>query len=217
MSTRTWFIGIPAVVAVCLIFLWVNFHLVPDPMPIHIGPSGEPDSWTRKSFGSAVVLISLAPAMLLLTGAASAGLTYAVARDAGERQRMLAREMMPSLAAWMFWMASGIAVGVTGSLLGHSGPLSSLVLVGFLLVVTAVFAWQMVRMRRRVDAQFPPGEREQRARFGFYYNPDDPETFVSLEIGLNTTLNFARPGAWAVLAGLLAVPTLIVILAVVAG
>ncbi|MDO5671003.1 MAG: DUF1648 domain-containing protein [Corynebacterium sp.] len=217
MSARTWYLGIPAVVAVCLTYLWMNFHLVPDPMPIHFGPRGEPDGWATKSFGSATSLIALGPGIMLLTGAASAGVTHAVAQDAGERQQMLSKEMNPPLAAWLFWIATIIAVGVTGSLLGHHGPLGTLLLVGSLVLVTVVFGWQMVRVYRRVDAAYPPTEKDRRGRWGFYYNPDDPEVLVSLENGMSTTLNFARPAAWAIIGGLLIVPALLIVLVAVAG
>ena len=217
MSARTWYLGIPAAVAVCLVYLWVNFHLVPDPMPVHFGPRGEPDGWATKSFGSAVALVALGPGIVLLTGAASAGLTHAVAQDAGERQQMLSREIMPPLAAWLFWIATVISVGVTGSLLGHHGPLSSLFMVGSLVLVTVVFARQMVQVHRRVDAAYPPSEKDRRGRWGFYYDRDNPEVLVSLENGMNTALNLARPAAWAILAGLLVVPALLIVLVSVAG
>ncbi|MDO5512707.1 DUF1648 domain-containing protein [Corynebacterium sp.] len=217
MSTRTWYLGIPAVVAVCLGYLWVNFHLVPDPMPVHFGPRGEPDAWATKSFASAAGLVALGPGLTLVTGVMSAGIIHAVAKEAGERQQMMSREINPLLASYLFWLSTVLAVAVTGSLLGHSGPLSVLLLIGLLVLVTVVFLWQLVRMHRRVDAAYPPSEKDRRGRWGFYWDPEDPEVFVSLEGGMNTSLNVARPAAWGILALLLALPALAIILAVLAG
>ena len=217
MRTRTWYIGIPVVVAACWFFLWSTFHLVPDPMPIHIGPDGEPDGWTTKSLGSAFALVGFAPGIILLAGAGTVGLTRATAQDAGERQRMIAREMNPPVAAWLFWLATIIAVDVTGSLLGHSGPLTLLLMVGAMVLATVVFVRRMVHVHHRVDAAHPPSEKDRRGRWGVYYDPADPEMFMQIEDGMNMALNMARPGSWALVAGLLSVPTLIIVLAALAG
>lgn len=37
----------------------------------------------------------------------------------------------------------------------------------------------------------------------FYYNPSDPSTFVEKRTGIGYTLNFARPGGWVLLIGIL--------------
>lgn len=39
----------------------------------------------------------------------------------------------------------------------------------------------------------------------FYYNPAEPRLWVTKRSGLGWTLNFARPSAWAILAGTVAV------------
>jgi uncharacterized membrane protein len=38
----------------------------------------------------------------------------------------------------------------------------------------------------------------------FYYNPENPRIFVAKRAGLPLTLNFARPMAWVLSAGILA-------------
>jgi uncharacterized membrane protein len=45
-----------------------------------------------------------------------------------------------------------------------------------------------------------------------YYNPSDPSLMVEKQSGLGWTLNFARPAAWAILIGTLALPGVIVLL-----
>lgn len=217
MRTGGRYLGIGAVIAACWFWLWTNFHLVPDPMPVHVGPRGEPDAWATKSLGTALTLTALGPVMLLLSGLACTGLVTLAAREAGERQQILARGINPLLATYLFWLATVIAVGVTASLLGHHRPLGTLLMIGGLVLATGVFIVRLVRLQRRVNAVHPPGEKERRTRFGFYFNPDDPDTLVSLENGMTTTLNLARSGAWAVLAVLLALPLFAVILALLAG
>lgn len=217
MRVWGWYLGIAAVLAACWFWLWTNFHLVPDPMPVHFTLGGEPDAWATKSFPSALSLTGLPAVILTAVGAASVGLTFATAREAGERQQLLAAELGPALSRWFFWLTALITVAVTASLLGHHGPLASLLLFGGLILSTVFFVVRLVRAQRRVNASHPPGEKERRARFGFYFNPDDPETVVSLENGMTTTLNFARPGAWGILAALLALPVFAILLGLLAG
>jgi uncharacterized membrane protein len=212
-----WYLGILAVVLGCWGYLILNFHLVPDPMPTHFGPGGEADGWSRKSLGTALGLVGMGPVTLLVVGAGASGLNHALAREAGERQQLSARLMSPVLAAWLFVLATLIAVGVTVSLLGHHGPLTTWGLLGGMVLATVVMAWRIYLVNRAVDTAHPPGEKEKSSRWGFYFNPDDPETMVSLENGSYTTLNFARPGAWGILAMLLGPMIVLVIVAAVAG
>ena len=39
----------------------------------------------------------------------------------------------------------------------------------------------------------------------FYYNPENPRLFVAKRTGLPFTVNFARPAAWVLIAGILAI------------
>lgn len=203
MRVWGWYLGILAVLLGCWGYLVLNFHLVPDPMPTHFGLDGHPDGWSRKSLGTALGLAGMGPLILLVVGAGVSGLNNATARDAGERQQLSARLMSPVIAAWLFVLAAFIAIGVTAGLLGHHGPVVSWGLLGGILLATVVMAWRMRLVSRTVDAAHPPEGKEKRTRWGFYWNPDDPETMVSLENGSYTTLNFARPGAWGILAMLL--------------
>jgi len=41
--------------------------------------------------------------------------------------------------------------------------------------------------------------------FAFYYSPENPRLFVPKRTGIPFTLNFARPAAWAITGGILAV------------
>lgn len=213
MRVWGWYLGILAVLLGCWGYLSLNFHLVPDPMPTHFGMDGQPDGWSRKSLGTALGLVGMGPLILLVVGAGVSGLNHAIARDAGERQQLSARLMHPVLAAWLFAVATLLTVGVTLSLVGHHGPLVSWGLMGGILLATGAMAWRMRQIGRAVNAAYPPEEKEKRTRWGFYFNPDDPETIVSLENGSYTTLNFARPGAWGILAMLLGPMIVLVVVA----
>lgn len=225
-----WYLGILAVICLSLGALWAGFGAVPDPMPVHWGPAGEPDRFTDKSLGSAFGLVALGPGILLVTGAGSAAMINWRAREADNayptrtareinRARLSANLQQPVLGAWMLLLAALVTFAVTGSLLGWlSGYLSTVVIFGGVL---ATMVWFFLRMRKvtlRVDETHPPEEPGQKLKWGMiYYNPDDERAVVDLEGGSMTTFNFARPAAWGILAALLAPMALIVVLAVVAG
>ncbi len=217
MRVWGWYLGIGAVLASCWFWLWTNFHLVPDPMPVHVTLDGQPDAWATKSLPSAFSLTGLPTIMLAVVGAAAVGLTSLTAQEAGERQTMISAGLGPALSRWIFWISTLTVVAITTSLLGHHGPLSSLLLIGGFTLSTVFLVLRLRRLYRRVSAVYPPGEKEQQARFGFYWNRNDPDTVVSLENGMITTLNLARPGAWGILVLLLALPTLAIILGLLAG
>lgn len=217
MRTGGWYLGLLAVLVGCWAYVWNNFHLVPDPMPVHYGPGGEPDAFEARSLRGAVIHIALGPVMIAAAGAAAAGIIHATAQQAGARQKALAARLNPAVARFMALVGAGIAVAVTLSLLGWHGPFMTATMIGLPILLCIDLGLSLSRVYRKVNAEYPPGEKEKRVRYGIYYNADDPETLVSLENGMSTTLNFARPGAWALLAALLAPVVLITVLALLAG
>jgi uncharacterized membrane protein len=63
------------------------------------------------------------------------------------------------------------------------------------------------------------GTRKDAWRLGgmIYYAPDDPALFVPKTSSVGSTMNFARPGAWFFIAGIVLVPTTLALLVVFAA
>ena len=104
--------------------------------------------------------------------------------------------------------------GITASLLGFLGGGSSTLIVISALVLLLI--WFVARMRvaqRRIAAAAGPGELDGHLRWGmFYANHDDERVLV--EHGMGTTLNFARPEAWLLLAALLSPAVVLIAVAI---
>jgi uncharacterized membrane protein len=50
-----------------------------------------------------------------------------------------------------------------------------------------------------------------------YKDPSDPRIFVLTRSGVGLRLNFAHPAAWWVLIGMTVIPTVVVVIAVIAA
>ncbi len=222
-----WYHGLGLVLVVAFVTVWWGFDSIPDPMPVHWGPDGRADGFADKSLAAAFALVGLGPAIVLVTGAGSAALIHSQARTEPRtltdteinRRRLGSNLQQPTLGGLMFALGSLMTAGIAGSLLGWLGgaPMTVFLLGGVLVLL----GWFFLRLRRNgriLDETYPPEDPGQRLKWGmFYFNPDDERAVIDLEGGSMTTFNFARPGAWGILAGILAPVILVVVLAVAAG
>lgn len=223
-----WYGALAAVTAVALAVLWAGFDSIPDPMPVHWGPGGQPDSFVDKSMGAVLTLVGLGPTVLVAAGAGSAALIQSQARDAGfpergarelNRRRLGANLQQPALGALMFGLGSLVVASMTGSLLGWVGGVSlSVLLIGGVLVLLGWFFLRVRRIGEYLDEVYPPENPRERLKWGmFYFNPDDERTVIEMDGAGMTTFNFARPAAWGILGALLAPMVLVVVLAATLG
>lgn len=192
------------------------FDQVPDPMPVHFNASGEADSFVAKTLTAFLGMHLLPLAIFLLAGVGSAGLIQVQARSAAEdtyptrsntqRQRSVTmlRGMQKPLAGFLLALMVMISVGMHMSF-GAWGPvrINLFWLLAGIIVVCAGLILITSRLQRRVDEQYPPEDEKETLRWGMvYFNRDDERVFIDQLGGTNLTLNFARPGAWGVLAAL---------------
>ena len=139
-----------------------------------------------------------------------------------EKRTRMVRLLETGLVCWnvatgMIWIC--IAVGRAGP--WNVGAILPVVIGGPGFVVA--MAIQLPRLTRIADELAllaktdALGTRGDGWRYGglVYYAPSDAALFVPKRSGLGQTLNFARPAAWIFLAGVLLLPPLITVLAVV--
>lgn len=131
-----------------------------------------------------------------------------------QRRRLLAaagEHAMVSTNLGMGALLVGILVGHAAA--GEAGVstgagLGALVMVGSTLVAMATTLPPLVRNQDALQAAGvapAAGTRPEGWVWhgAFYYAPDDPALFVPKRVGIGSTLNFARPAAWAILAALM--------------
>jgi len=182
---------------------------LPDPFPVHTGPNGEPDRWAPKSptvvflvpAGGLLLLLFLELIRRLLRSArlARAG-TYAGWGARSVDEVLLVAQLFIGLV--LATVSLGTAGVVPASVLLGVAVGAPLALLVFLLGWVA----RLARERRRWPV-VGDGLPDSAWKLGlFYVNPGDPALMVPRRFGIGWTLNFARPGAWALLVLLLGIP-----------
>lgn len=145
-----------------------------------------------------------------------------------ERRRLIVRMMewlMLAVNAGMgiIWMAVAL-----GSLYGDPDIVTTIVGVTVILLLIGCLAPLLVYLPRfikvadglrRIAGTEVLGTRPTGWIWGgiIYYAPDDPAVFVPKRVGVGQTLNFARPTAWIFLIGVIVVPLIISLAAILIG
>lgn len=209
--------------------------LLPEVVPLHFGLDGHADR-----YGSPRELWIMLP-ILLATAPLMWGIPWMVAQERwalvpGQEQRSAALQlerrrlivhMVEKVIVGVALSMSAIWVGlayVLNPAYAHAAPL---VIAGGLLLSaggTVVPLLGMTRLNEVQDeltalgAPAAYGTREAGWRWGgaLYVAPDDPAVFVPKRQGVGSTLNFARPTAWAILLGMVGVPIALALLGIVA-
>jgi len=201
-----------ALVVLSALWLLHVYPELPDPFPVHTGPGGEPDRWAPKS-PAVVFLVPAAGLVLLLflelirrllrsARLARRG-SYAGFSATSVDDVLLVAQLFIGLT--LSTVALGTAGVVPGSLLLAVAVGAPIVLLVFLVGFVARLATERHRWPVVGD-----GLPDSAWKLGlFYVNPEDPALMVPRRFGIGWTLNFARPGAWALLALLLGVPLLL--------
>jgi uncharacterized membrane protein len=212
--------------------LWAVFYTLaryaalPDPMPTHFGISGQPDAWSKKSFGSVMVL----PIMTLVLGVMVGGTALLTGRakraprqDDGaslavqNRFRSAMSRFVAVLGLLLTAMLTTLAVTSVQVALGERRALPAAALLFALAIFCyAIFgsAWLAVRYgqggarleKAQSNAPLTDGLADNRLwKLGmFYVNRDDPSWLVERRFGFGYTLNFGNPGATATFAAFMA-------------
>lgn len=211
------------VVASFAAFGWLVGQL-PDRVPVHWGISG-PDRWgsphTFWIFGGIQLFDTLAMWAALMALARRPvpppEAPPALAELEARRRRLEARIVEGMLTGFNVAAGAGWLLVAASTRPGAGGlsPVAIGVLVGGVVASIAIAAAIWGRRALRVTAEMerlpgapPPETRPEGWRLGglIYYAPDDPNLFVPKRFGVGSTVNFARPAAWLVLALLLALP-----------
>jgi uncharacterized membrane protein len=190
-----------------------RYQSLPDPFPVHTGLSGRPDRWMPKS----PTVVFLAPAvgfcLLLLLD-----LVQGLVRSSGWVRRGVdggrgARAGEDILRATQLFLGGLLAaVGLsTAGILPPDRLLAAVVLGPLLFLGWLVFFVARLVQERRTSAPWAAdGMPDSAWKAGlFYLNRNDPVLLVPRRFGIGWTLNFGRPGAWLLLAVLLAAPLLL--------
>lgn len=201
-----------------MIYTLLQYPSLPEQIPTHWGPNGQPDAFTSKSPTSVIALpliLLVMQGMFLMINETTkrSGIKLSATSTAASRIRQLT---LRKYTSW-FMLLTSILITMLFALLQlsmiHEGlfgeSMMLLVPFVFLLVVlggAVVFAFKVGRAGADVSSEPVEGladlDEDQYWKGGlFYFNKNDPSIFVEKRFGVGMTLNFANPKGYLLVLG----------------
>ncbi|MFJ7934898.1 DUF1648 domain-containing protein [Sporosarcina sp. NPDC096371] len=215
--------ALPMLITIGLIvYTATQYGIMPDMIPTHWGPNGQPDAFSPKTPFSVIAL----PLILLVIQGMMLGTNVFTKRSgirlnpAKGKTSQVQQLSFRKYTSWFLFMTSILITILMGFLhlttihegLGNAAILFALPL-GFLLIIllaTAVYAFKIGQSGSRIDVSFEddtvPGitavDDDQYWKMGvFYVNKNDPSIFVEKRFGVGWTVNFGQPLGYLILIG----------------
>jgi uncharacterized membrane protein len=196
-------------------FLVGRYPAIPPIVTVHFDRVGRPDRWAVKSYALLLVPVWIQLVLLAACGAIAAILLWrrTTSPDQGPqrlddgddamRMLLMAEAVMMLLLVWVSFQAY-LAWQIVG--IWESGwPGVEFLYAAVLLVAITISIMIVIRAMAKVGrplARSAADGRHWRLKV-LYFNPDDPALFVADRRGVGYTLNFGRPAAIWLLAGVL--------------
>lgn len=221
--------AIPMFITIGLIvYTSTQYNLLPDMIPTHWGPSGQPDAFSRKTPFSAVALLLI----LLITQGMMIGINVAIKKSGiklntkKKKESQLQQLAFRKYTSWFLLMLSVLVTILIGFFQlttiheGFQNPSLMLALpLGFLFVIliaTGIYAFKVGQGGSRIDVSVKEDESTgstdhddaKNWKFGvFYVNKHDPSIFVEKRFGVGWGINFGNSLGYL----LLFVPVLLIV------
>jgi len=197
----------PAILIAAAGWLASRWDALPARWVVHWGPGGVPNGYASKTFGGVFGPLLLAAGLALFLE----GMAVFIERTTRGRYPRLAHAY-GNLVRWVSVAVVGV-LAVSAVILPSAEPRSPRLLLAMILgaiVLALVMGWRGLAVAsRRMAAE---GESLPKGYGPFLYrNSEDPRLMVPKLVGMGYTLNFARPGAWLLLAMLL-MPALVALI-----
>lgn len=216
-----------------MVFTLVNYNNLPDQIPTHWGPDGKPDSFTTKTYLSALTL----PLVLLVMNTMFLGVNEltrnsGIKLSAGNIKASRVRQLrLRKYTSWLLFFIS-ILISMLFTFLQfttlYENSVSDLLIItmpltfsALVLIGTVLMAIKVGKKDSDLDVEVIDegtgevinADDDQYWKGGlFYFNPEDPSIFVEKRFGVGWTLNFARPLGYLILVGPLLVIVLITLI-----
>ncbi len=215
------------VMAVTLVIGIVGYPLMPDMIPMHVDLAGNVTDWEPKGPGTVafplivqafITVCMLAAHWSILRSKKGTDPEAPVASTLG--YALFARAQSVLLVATGAAVNAGVSlfqltsIGIVG--LGQAAVVLVLIVVALLVasvVVSVIYGQAGSRAVRRIEAAGQISfDDDAHWKLGvFYVNGDDASLFVPERFGIGWTMNFGRPGAWAFVAGIVALAVAFVV------
>lgn len=215
--------ALPIVITTGLIaYTATQYGTMPDLIPTHWGPSGQPDAFSPKTPFSVIALLLI---LLVIQGmmlginalTKQSGIKLNPAKSKTSQVQQLSFRKYTSWFLFMTTVSVTILLGFLQLTTIHEGLGNAAIMLaaplGFLLLIligTAVYAFKVGQSGSRIDILFEdettPGvtdvDDDPYWKFGvFYVNKNDPSIFVEKRFGIGWTINFGHPVGYLILFG----------------
>lgn len=193
---------------------------MPGMIPTHLGPTGEADAFSEKTYFSVIALPLILLVMQGVFLLMSEGMKFSGVRLNPTNKKTSLNQQL-AFRKYTSWLALFITIGIT-LMMGyfhlqtiHPAIASSLIMwalpLTFLVLTFAVVSVYAIKVgqsgsRLKVEGNSPTIENkiavdEDKYWKGgmFYMNKNDPSIMVEKRFGVGWTLNFAHPISWIVL------------------
>lgn len=215
--------ALPMLITIGLIaYTGTQYGHIPNMIPTHWGPNGQPDAFSPKTPFSVVALLLI---LLVIQGmmlgihafTKRSGIKLNPAKGKTSQVQQLAFRKYTSWFLFMVSVLMTILFGYLQLTTIHQGLANAAIMfalpIGFLLLIligTAVYAFKVGQSGSRIHVPFEdeakPGitavDDDHNWKFGiFYINKNDPSIFVEKRFGVGWTLNFGHPVGYIILFG----------------
>ncbi|MDW0109542.1 DUF1648 domain-containing protein [Sporosarcina aquimarina] len=203
-----------------IVYTASQYHLLPDQIPTHWGPGGEPDAFSKKTpFSSIALLLMLLVLQAMMLGINAAAKLSGVKLNAGKKKSSQLQQLaFRKYTSWFLLLTTILLTILFGFLqlttihgalqndtLMMALPLGFLVL---MLALSAVYAFKVGQGGSRIAVSIEEDETSSIAdddmddhwKLGvFYVNKQDPSIFVEKRFGIGWSINFGNPIGYLVL------------------
>jgi uncharacterized membrane protein len=216
-----YFFTIPMLITIGLIaYTSTHYASLPDLIPTHWGPNGQPDAFSAKTPFSVIALLLILLVMQgMMLGINSVTKQSGIKLSATKRKSSSVQQLsFRKYSSWLLFVTTVLMTVLFGFLqlstihenIGNT-VLMLVMPLGFLFItlfVTAIYAFKVGQGGSRISVALEddllPGitdvDDDQYWKAGvFYVNKNDPSIFVEKRFGVGWTINFANPVGYLVL------------------
>ncbi|KAA0965193.1 DUF1648 domain-containing protein [Sporosarcina sp. ANT_H38] len=213
--------ALPMIITTGLIaYTATQYSSIPSMIPIHWGPSGQPDAFSPKTpFSVIALLLILLVIQGMMLGINAFTKKSGIKLNAAKRKTSQVQQLsFRKYTSWLLFMTSVLTTVLLGFLqlttihedLGNAALMLALPL-GFLLITlitTAIYAFKVGQSGSRIDAAVEEDilagitdfDDDKYWKAGiFYVNKDDSSIFVEKRFGVGWTINMGNPIGYVIL------------------
>ena len=215
----SYFLSLSFVSLILIIYTYYQYPSLPEQVPTHWGPSGEPDAFTIKNYFSVISLPVIMLVTQILFAAISEGTKHSgVKISALNMQKSFHTQVQKRKYTSRFMFLMAFLITLLFSFLQlttiHQGIIGKNVMltifIAFIAIIfigSTIFSIKVSKLNKEVDPSDMPNsitdiDDDRYWKGGLlYFNKEDPSLFVEKIFGIGWTINFARPMSYIIVFG----------------